>query len=217
MARILIVEDEKGINDLILQNLTLVGHTPEQAFDGREAIKKIRENTYDLWILDVMLPYLSGFELMEYAGETPVIFVTAKGSLEDKLKGLGLGAEDYLVKPFEMLELLARVGVVLKRFQKEEKVFMLEDVTIDFPARQVRKGGALVELSPKEFELLDVLVRNVNIALSRERLLELVWGYDFIGEARTVDVHIQRLRKKLGWEDRIKTVFKLGYRLEGRR
>lgn len=217
MANILIVEDEKEINELIRQNLKLVGHTCGQAYDGREALRKIKEGAFDLLILDVMLPYLSGFEVMKQADGIPVIFVTAKGRLEDKLKGLGLGAEDYLVKPFEILELIARVGVVLKRYRKEEKQVVIGNVAVDFEGHKVWREEKPVALSPREFELLRVLVRNANIALSRERLLELVWGFDYEGDDRTVDVHIQRLRKKLGFEEIIRTVYKMGYRLEIRR
>ncbi|MDQ0157603.1 DNA-binding response OmpR family regulator [Robertmurraya andreesenii] len=132
----------------------------------------------------------------------------------DRIKGFSLGADDYLVKPFEMLELLARVEAVLRRTQKTISYFEAGEVRINFNSRQVFQNGQLVECTPKEYKLLEVLVQNRNVALSRERLLELVWGYDFEGDTRTVDVHIQKLRKKLGWEDKIKTVYKLGYRLE---
>lgn len=128
-----------------------------------------------------------------------------------------MGADDYLTKPFEMLELLARVEAVLRRTQKATNSFEFENVKVDFSSHQVFRSGKLVECTPKEFELLEVLINNRNIALSREKLLEMVWGYDFDGDTRTVDVHIQKLRRKLGWEDRIKTVYKLGYRLEIRR
>ncbi|HBI62789.1 MAG TPA: DNA-binding response regulator, partial [Lachnospiraceae bacterium] len=154
-----------------------------------------------------------GFELISEIPDTPVIFVTAKGELEDKLTGLSLGAEDYIVKPFEMLELLARVNVILRRSQKEE-VIQIGSVQVNLNKRTVETGGREVALTPQEYNLLEVLVQNKNIALSREKLLELAWGYDYEGETKTVDVHIQKLRKKLGLEQEIKTITKLGYRLE---
>lgn len=214
MASILIVEDETAINELVKRNLQLVGHQCTSAFDGKAAVFEIQQKSYDLMILDIMLPKLDGFEVIKQANKTPTIFLTAKSSLMDRINGFSMGADDYLTKPFEMLELLARVEAVLRRTQKNANYFETEEVKIDFSSHQVFYNGQLVECTPKEYELLEVLVNNRNIALSRERLLELVWGYDFDGGTRTVDVHIQKLRKKLGWEDKIKTVYKLGYRLE---
>jgi DNA-binding response OmpR family regulator len=214
LAAILIVEDEIPINELIKRNLQLVGHHCTSVFDGKTAITEIQRHTYDLIILDIMLPEMDGFEVFKQAHETPTIFLTARSSLSDRIKGFSMGADDYLTKPFEMLELLARVEAVLRRTQKNKSCFEVGDVRIDFDSRQVFYMGQLVECTPKEFELLEVLVNNRNIALSRERLLELVWGYDYEGDTRTIDVHIQKLRKKLGWENVIKTVYKLGYRLE---
>ena len=214
MASILIVEDEAAINELVKRNLQLVGHQCTSVFDGKAAVSEIQRQSYDLMILDIMLPGLDGFEVIKQVNETPTIFLTAKNSLPDRIKGFSMGADDYLTKPFEMLELLARVEAVLRRTQKTASYFEAGNVKIDFSSHQVFHNGQLVECTPKEYELLEVLVNNRNIALSRERLLELVWGYDFEGDTRTVDVHIQKLRKKLGWEDRIKTVYKLGYRLE---
>lgn len=214
MASILIVEDEAAINELVKRNLQLVGHQCTSVFDGKVAVSEIQRQSYDLMILDIMLPGLDGFEVIKQANETPTIFLTAKNSLPDRIKGFSMGADDYLTKPFEMLELLARVEAVLRRTQKTASYFEAGNVKIDFSSHQVFHNGQLVECTPKEYELLEVLVNNRNIALSRERLLELVWGYDFEGDTRTVDVHIQKLRKKLGWEDKIKTVYKLGYRLE---
>lgn len=214
MAAILIVEDEISINELVKRNLQLVGHQCTSVFDGKTAISEIEDHTYDLIILDVMLPEFDGFEVFEKVRETPTIFLTARNSLSDRIKGFTMGADDYLTKPFEMLELLARVEAVLRRTQKNKSCFEAGDVRIDFDSHQVFYMGQLVECTPKEYELLVVLVNNRNIALSRERLLELVWGYDYEGDTRTIDVHIQKLRKKLGWENVIKTVYKLGYRLE---
>ena len=214
MASILIVEDEAAINELVKRNLQLVGHQCTSVFDGKAAVSEIRRQSYDLMILDIMLPGLDGFEVIKQSNKTPTIFLTAKNSLPDRIKGFSMGADDYLTKPFEMLELLARVEAVLRRTQKNTSCFEVGNVKIDFDSHQIFHKGHPVECTPKEYELLEVLVNNRNIALSRERLLELVWGYDFEGDTRTVDVHIQKLRKKLGWEDRIKTVYKLGYRLE---
>jgi len=214
LAFILIVEDEAAINELVKRNLQLVGHQCHSVFDGKTAVSEIQHQSYDLMILDIMLPGLDGYEVIKQAHETPTIFLTAKNSLPDRIKGFSMGADDYLTKPFEMLELLARVEAVLRRTQKTASRFEAGNVKIDFSSHQVFHNGQLVECTPKEYELLEVLVNNRNIALSREKLLELVWGYDFEGDTRTVDVHIQKLRKKLGWEDKIKTVYKLGYRLE---
>ena len=212
MAHILIVEDDKAINDLIAKNLKLVGHSYTQAFDGVEAIGAAA-GPVDLILLDVMLPGADGFGVIKKIPDIPVIFITAKDGLGDRLTGLSLGAEDYIVKPFEMLELLARIEVVLRRARKTSTVFSLDSTVVDLQSRCVKVNGAEVDLSPQEYELLEVLIKNPNIALSRDKLLELAWGYDYIGETRTVDTHIQKLRSKLGWENRIKTLYKLGYRL----
>lgn len=186
-------------------------------YDGIAALSALENETYDLIILDIMLPGLHGFEVIRHVKQTPVIFLTAKDNLADRIKGFSLGADDYLSKPFEMLELLARVEAVLRRTKKSNRTFEDGEIKIDFNSRQIYRNGQLIECTPKEYKLLEVLVQNLNIALSRERLLELVWGYDFEGDTRTVDVHIQKLRKKLGWENKIKTVYKLGYRLEADR
>ena len=217
MAHILIVEDDQDINDLIAKNLKLVGHTYQQTFDGMEAVNAAAEKTFDLVLLDIMLPGMDGFEVFKKIAFEPVIFITAKGDLTHKLNGLSLGADDYIVKPFEMLELLARIDVVLRRAQKNTTLFRLDAVTVNISDRTVTADGLPIELSPREFELLEVLIKNQNIALSRDKLLELAWGYDYFGETRTVDNHIQKLRSKLGWEEKIKTVYKLGYRLEVKR
>lgn len=214
MANILIVEDEEVIHELIKRNLSLVGHTCHSAFDGREALECLVRQKYDLMILDIMLPKEDGFQIMRQAKDQPTIFLTACDSLQDRIKGFSLGADDYITKPFEMLEMLARVEAVLRRTQAGTHFFELDDVKINFDSRQVSRKQEQLDLTPKEYELLETLVKNRNLALSRERLLELVWGYDFEGETRTVDVHIQKLRKKTGWGSRIKTVYKMGYRLE---
>lgn len=216
MADILIVEDELSINELIRRNLGLAGHRCTQAFDGEEAIELLGEKTFDLVILDIMLPGADGYEVFDQTHGIPVIFLTAKSELSDKLKGLTKGADDYITKPFQMLELAARVEAVLRRTKKVETEFRMGELKCDFDRHQVFLDERAVECTPKEYELLEVLIRNRNIALSREKLLDLVWGYDFDGGTRTVDVHIQRLRRKLHLENHIKTVYKLGYRLEVR-
>ena len=219
MANILIVEDEKSINDLILMNLKLVGHTGRQAYDGNDAASVLKEFQPDLVLLDVMLPYQDGFSLMEQKvfGDIPVIFLTAKDSTMDKVKGLKLGADDYIVKPFEAVELLARVESVLRRAKPSApavRVVVINSASIYLDQRVATVGGAPVDLTNREFELLEVLINNRNIALSREKLLNLAWGYDYFGDTRTVDVHITKLRKKLNLENHIKTVYKVGYRME---
>ncbi len=216
MLSVLIVEDEKAISNLIAVNLTAEGYSCTQVSDGSEAADILEERDFDLVLLDIMLPGVDGYELLEYIkyGDTPVIFITAKGSVEDRIKGLRLGADDYIVKPFQIGELLARVEAVLRRTGKTQTEFSIYGVEINTESHTVKKDGAPVDLTIKEFDLLVELVRNKNIALSRERLYENVWNEEFTGETRTLDSHIQRLRKKLGWEDRIKTVFRIGYRLE---
>lgn len=216
MAHILVVEDEQPINDLITMNLKLVGHTYAKAYTGAEVAGILEKERADLVLLDVMLPGLDGFVVMEQIAplKIPVILITARHALADRIKGFELGADDYIIKPFEILELLARINVVLRRNEQASAVFTCDGVEVRLTERQVRVGQLPVELTAREFELLEVLIRNRNIALSREKLLELAWGYDYAGDTRTVDVHIRQLRKKLGWEERIRTVFKLGYRLE---
>lgn len=216
MANILVVEDEKSINDLIVMNLKLAGHTCRQAFDGSQAQALFREQQPDLVLLDVMLPCGDGFSLMEQKvfGDKPVIFLTAKNGTTDKVKGLNLGADDYITKPFEAVELLARVGAVLRRTGSGQRVFQIGQTTIYLDRRTALVDGEQAMLTNREFELLEVLIENRNLALSREQLLDLAWGYDYFGDTRTVDVHITKLRKKLKPEDAIKTIYKHGYRLE---
>lgn len=213
MANILIAEDERAINDLIKLNLSLVGHKCEQVFDGAVALERALSGEHDLVILDVMLPELSGFEIIGQI-KTPVIFVTARVSVEDRLRGLKLGADDYIVKPFEILELVERVKAVLRRTKGESEAFEFDGIRVEFDTRRVYKDGAEVILKPKEFELLSAFITNRNLALSREKLIELVWDFDYEGDTRTVDVHVQKLRQKLGISERLKTVYKTGYRLE---
>ncbi len=216
MVKILIVEDEKPINDLIEMNLTEAGYQCTCAYDGIEAADILEKERFDLVLLDIMLPGANGYELLDYIKpmEIPVIFLTAKGTVEDKVKGLKLGADDYLVKPFEIVELLARVESVLRRAGKTQTEIQVADITIDTRSRTVRRGNKEIPLTMKEYELLLLFARNRNIALFRETLYERVWESDYMGDSRTVDLHVQRLRKKLHWEDKIKAIYKVGYRLE---
>ena len=215
MAYILVAEDETPINDLICKNLKLLGYKTAQAFDGPEALGLAEKENFDLVLLDVMLPGMSGFQVKtKLAKDLPVIFVTAKTSVSDQLTGLNLGAEDYITKPFDTLVLIARVENVLRRTKKNDAVFTIKDCVIDLSMRTVYKNGERVDLALQEYNLLEALVLNRNFALSREKLLQLAWGYDYSGDSRTVDVHIQRLRKKLGLYEEIATVYKYGYRLE---
>ena len=215
MAKILIVDDEAAIADLIQLTLTQVGHRCETAASGDAAADRIEKKRYDLVLLDVMLPGLSGFELMEYlqpAG-TPVIFLTAKGELADRVRGLRLGADDYIVKPFEPMELIARVEAVLRRTGRlgTVQVFGLE---VDPAGRTVKREGVPVALTPREFDLFLLLVRNRGLALYRDVIYERVWGDIAEDDTRTLDLHIQRLRKMLGLHKEIRTVYKIGYMLE---
>lgn len=216
MLRILIVEDERAIPNLMYVNLKAQGYDCTCAFDGKQAADLIEGNSYDLVLLDIMLPEIDGYELLEYIRPlgTPVIFITAKGTLGDRIKGLRLGADDYIVKPFQIGELLARVEALLRRAKKSAIEYSLFDVEINVNSRTVKKGGKIIDLTVKEFDLLIELIRNKNVALYRDRLYESVWNEPFTGETRTLDSHIQRLRKKLDWDEHTKTVFRIGYRLE---
>ncbi len=215
--KILIVEDEISIAKMISMNLKVANYETTLYSDGLLAAEALRENhDYDLALLDVMLPGMDGFALLDVMKEyrIPVIFLTAKDDITSKIQGLKGGAEDYIVKPFEMLELMVRIEKVLERFGRSRQVISVLDMEINMEEHAVRKNGKEVPLKPMEFELLVVLAKNKNIAISREDLLRMVWGIDYMGETRTVDVHIGQLRKKLGLGDHIKTVSKLGYRLE---
>lgn len=216
MIRILIVEDEKSISNLIRINLEDADYECVCVYDGAAAADLLEREEFDLILLDVMLPKIDGYELMDYIRPLgiPVIFLTAKSDTKDKVKGLKLGAEDYLTKPFEIIELLARVETVLRRYNKNSTILTVEDVSIDMLSRTVKKGEEIISLTVKEFDLLLLLVQNKNIALYRDKIYERVWHEEYLGDSRTVDLHIQRLRKKLGWEHKITAVYKIGYRLE---
>lgn len=216
MLKILIAEDEEPIANLIKMNLKRAGYNCIWAADGESAADYMESERPDLVLLDVMLPGINGYELMEYAKslELPVIFLTALGSTENKVKGLKMGADDYLPKPFEIVELLARVEAVLRRYNKTESVLEIFDIVIDTASRAVTRNGVQIPLTMKEFDLLLLLARNRNIALYRETIYETVWGGEYGGQSRTVDLHIQRLKKKLNWDNEISAVYKVGYRLE---
>lgn len=216
MIKILIVDDEKPICDLIDLNLSASGYQCRAVQDGLEALKLIEEETYDLILLDIMLPGADGYDIMEYIRPMgiPVIFITAKHEVRDRVKGLKLGADDYLVKPFDVVELVARVEAVLRRYNKTERQLSAGDVIVDLEARRVTRAGVPVELTNKEFGLLVLFMKNKNVALFRETLYENVWEGEYYGDSRTLDLHVQRLRRKLGWEHSLVAVYKVGYRLE---
>ncbi len=216
MIKILIVDDEKAICDLIDLNLTSAGYHCTSVQDGMEAINRIEKEDYDLILLDIMLPGADGYDVMEYIRPlgVPVIFITAKHEVKDRVKGLKLGADDYLVKPFDVVELVARVEAVLRRYSKAEQRLTVDDVIVDVEARRVTRAGMPVELTNKEFGLLVLFMKNKNVALFRETLYEKVWEEEYYGDSRTLDLHVQRLRKKLCWEHNLVAVYKVGYRLE---
>lgn len=217
MAKILIVEDDTAISNLLRMVLTDEGYQCVCAFDGEEAADIIEKHpVFDLVLLDVMLPKIDGFELYEYmnVNELPVIFLTAKADVCDKVKGIKLGAEDYMTKPFEVAELLARVERVLRRYNKTMKHLFFKDLKIDIEARTVTRNKEQVALTAKEFDLFVLFLRNKNKALYRSSIYTQVWGDYYDGDSRTVDLHVQRMRKKLGLEDVIVPVYKIGYKLE---
>ncbi len=214
MKRILVVEDDEAINRLICMNLSVAGYEPVPVYDGADALASIEGERFDLALLDVMLPGIDGFKLLSpvRAHGIPVIYLTAKNDVESKVQGLRDGAEDYIVKPFEILELLVRIEKVLERCGAGEDVITVGDVEIHIAERVAYRSGQPVSLTPILFDLLLLLARNRNIALTREKILAAVWGDSFLGESRTVDIHISQLRKKTGLS--IVSVPKIGYRLE---
>lgn len=215
MSRIFVVEDEEAINRLICVSLTAAGYETVPAHDGQEALTILRAGErFDLALLDVMLPGLDGFELLPHLKERgiPVIYLTAKNDIQSKVQGLTSGAEDYIVKPFEILELIVRIDKVLQRTGGADRVLRAGGVELNGAERTVCRDGRAISLKPMEFDLLTLLMKNKNIALSRERIMAAVWGDGFLGESRTVDVHIAQLRKKTGLT--IVSLPKVGYRLE---
>ena len=217
MIEILVAEDDEIIQNLIKINLEKAGYMVSVADDGVQAAKRMDEKQFDLCLFDIMLPKIDGYELLEYAKtmDYPVIFITAMGTTNDKVKGLRSGADDYITKPFEIVEMLARVENVLRRYKKTNDIIMEDDVTINLSSMQVTKGNDRIDLTLKEFQLLVLLLNNKNVALYREVIYENVWESDYMGNSRTVDLHIQRLRRKLKWEEKIESVYKVGYRLKG--
>lgn len=218
MIKILIVEDDENIAKMIEAVLSIGGYEGIVCDDGEQALKRLLTENFDLALLDVMLPGLDGFEILEGLNgrDVPVIFLTARQDVADKVRGLRLGAEDYIVKPFEAVELLARIEVVLRRANKTSSVLCYEDITVDIQKHRVTKKGEEVSLTPREFDVLVFFLQHIDIALTRERLLSAVWDYSFEGESRTVDIHVQQVRRKLGLQGKLVTIPKLGWRLERR-
>lgn len=217
MVRILAVDDERPIAELLRISLTRAGYHCVCAYDGVSAANRIEEEIFDLIILDVMLPGIDGFELMEYIRSTgtPVIFLTAKNAVADRVRGLRMGAEDYIVKPFDILELLARVEGVLRRHGKTQTVLQVGDLEINTLSMQVSRQGKPILLTRKEYELLLLFAQNVGVVLSKTTIYERIWGGEYPESTRTVELHIQRMKKKVGWNSQIKPVYGIGYRLEG--
>lgn len=218
MAEILIVEDDENIARMIEATLSMAGYRCDGCEDGSEAVRRILEGSYDLILLDVMLPGMDGFEILTKIKNkgTPVIFLTALQDVGDKVKGLRLGAEDYIVKPFEAVELLARIEVVLRRTNAGRQQLAYDGILVDLQKHVVTKNGERVPLTPKEFDVLVFFMQNVDIAITRERLMAAIWGYEFEGESRTVDIHVQQVRRKLNLKGKLVTIPKLGYCLESR-
>ena len=217
MLKLLIVEDERPISDLMVMNLTRAGYKCTPVYNGREAADLLEENQgFDLILLDVMLPEINGYELMDFIRPMgiPVIFITAMASLDNRIKGLTSGAEDYIVKPFEIVELLARINIVLRRYNKTETILEFKDITVDTENKVVTKNGTEIKLTPKELELLILFMRNINITLFKDKIFETIWENEWQPESRTVDLHVQRLRKKLDLKDDLATVYSTGYRLK---
>lgn len=215
-ARILIVEDDPAISKLIVTNLEIAGYEGFCAMDGKQAQNIIETQRFDLALCDIMMPEMDGFELLPYLQEKqiPVIYVSAKVDVANRVQGLRLGAEDYLIKPFDILELLVRMEKVLARKVPQADKLTFADVSVQQSSHTVTQGNEAIAVKPMEYELLCAFIRHPGMVLSRETLLRMVWGDEFIGETRTVDVHVASLRKKLNWSERIVTVYRLGYRLE---
>lgn len=216
MVRILIVEDEKPISELLRLSLTKAGYHCSCVYNGVEAADILEKQTYELILLDVMLPGIDGFSLMEYIRGLgiPVIFLTAKNAVADRVKGLRMGAEDYIVKPFEILELLARVEGVLRRHGNLESTLFVGGLQINTLSMQVLRDGVEIALTRKEYELLLLFAQNPGIVLYKSTIYERVWGGEYPETTRTVELHVQRMKKKVGWNDLVKPVYSIGYRLE---
>ena len=213
MKKILIVEDEQNIAEMEKLYLSKNGYSCQIAFDGESAADMVEQEHFDLVLLDVMIGEIDGFELIRYIKQyqTPVIFVTARVSVEDRVLGLKLGADDYILKPFDLKELGARVEAVLRRYGTGDEILQIGDLTVNVPAHMVTRNGLQIPLTAKEFDLLLFFYAHKNIALYRETIYEQVWKEPFYGNTRTVDLHVQRLKKKLGLEDYIRSIYKVGY------
>ncbi len=216
MINILIIEDDENIAKVIKATLQMVNYDSFCCYDGKSGMAEAVKGGYDVILLDIMLPEMSGFEVMERIKGcgTPVIFLTAMQDVTDKVHGLRLGAEDYIVKPFEALELLARIDVVLRRSNKTQNILTYEDIVVDISRHTATQNGDIIQLTPKEFDVLVYFLQHTDIAITKECLLSNVWGYEFAGESRTVDIHVQQLRRKLNLKDKLITIPKLGYRLD---
>lgn len=216
MIKILIVEDDENIAKMIEMTVALGGYESDICHNGMDAMNLLVKNSYDVILLDVMLPDMDGFTIMERLKDkgAHVIFLTALADVADKVRGLRLGAEDYIPKPFEPMELLARIEVVLRRSKKEPESLTYRHVTMDLEKHIAKAHGEIVNLTPKEFKVLAFFIQHIDLAITREKLLSYAWGYDYAGETRTVDIHIQQIRKKMKLQDMLVTIPKLGYRLE---
>lgn len=214
MSKILIVEDEKNISKLIQDTLSLANYEFDCSFDGEDALKKMKENTYSLILLDIMLPKLDGFQIVEQmeSKNVPIIFLSTKNDVSTIVKGLKSGGQDYITKPFEPLELLARIELRIEN--KEEKEYSFKNIKINKSARTVYKDNEIIYLAPKEYELFMLLIEEQNRVLTRDEILNKVWDINAQIETRTVDYHIQQLRKKLDLKENIITVNKIGYILK---
>ncbi len=216
MINILIIEDDENIAKVIKATLQMVNYDSFCCYDGKSGMAEAVKGGYDVILLDIMLPEMDGFEVMEHIKGCgiPVIFLTAMQDVTDKVRGLRLGAEDYIVKPFEALELLARIDVVLRRSNKTQNILTYENIVVDISRHTASQNGKEIQLTPKEFDVLVYFLQHTDIAITKECLLSNVWGYEFAGESRTVDIHVQQLRRKLNLKDKLITIPKLGYRLD---
>lgn len=215
---ILVVEDDPPVRNLITTTLKTNDYRYLTAANGEAAIAEASSHNPDIVLLDLGLPDLGGVQVIQNIrswSNLPIIVISARSEDRDKIEALDAGADDYLTKPFEIIELLARVETVLRRYHKTENILTVHDLVIDTSSRIVKRGEEPINLTKKEYELLLLFVRNKNVALYRETIYERIWGGEYMGDSRTVDLHVQRMRKKIGWEDKIVTVYKVGYRLEG--
>ena len=222
MSRILVVDDEANIRELIKKYASFEGYEVFEAVDGMDAVEKVTNNDYDIIVMDVMMPELDGFSAVKEIRKiknTPIIMLSARGEEYDRLHGFDLGIDDYVVKPFSPKELMMRIAAIMNRYRRavitNQNIFTFGDLKIDYDARIVTINGERIELTPKEYELLTYLIKNENIAVTRETLLTKIWGYDFFGDDRTLDTHLKSLRKKIGvYGQNIITLRGVGYRSE---